>query len=509
MPDKENNNSTESGVSKEVKSIGRKSGVYFIGQVLSRVIGFVMLPVYTHYISPTNYGAMEMIEILASCLMFIVAVNIGESMGRFYYAEKDQGKRDKVVSTSYIGISILGIPVVLLALILSPIIAGIISDEPEYGYILQIAFVSTWFAVICDIGFSYLRMIYKAKLFVTVIIIQLIIALTLNILFVVFMEMDILGVFYSTLISQAFAGIVLAVGVLKKTKLHFSRSLFWELVKFGMPIVPSRIAMMLGFVSNRFFLRWSNSADPTFALAQVGLLSLGHKFGLVINRFVTVSFNSYWNPRRMELLLNAEPEAKRTVARVCTYATMGTFFAALVIASGIESVIEIIADPSYHDAYIVVPFISLAYVALSIETHFVAGLHYSKQTKWLTYISFFGLGIVLIWNYIFVPKYGLIGAATSNLAGFIFRLFFIYKVSQRLFKIPYELGRIFVIFLVSIVIYFIAQTINLDSPYWTFLARMGVVMFFPILFFLIGFYTKGEREFAQEFVQKKILSRIR
>jgi O-antigen/teichoic acid export membrane protein len=506
MNDSNKNKEFESGISKEVKSIGRKSGVYLVGQVLSKVVGFVMIPVYTHYISPTNYGAMEMIEILASCLAVIVAINFGESMARFYYAQKDQNERNMVVSTAYIGMAVLGIPIVLISLLFTPILGNIISDDPIYHYILKIAFISIWFAVICDIGFSYLRMIYKAKLFVTVVLSQLFIALFLNIYLVVFLKMDILGIFYSTLISQGLAGTVLAVGILRNTRLNFSIKYFLEFIKYGLPIVPSRIAMMLGFVSNRFFLRWANAADPTYALAQVGLYSLGNKFGVVVNRFVTAPFNSYWNPRRMEMILSEEPEARRTVARVCTYATLGTVYAALFISAGIESVIEIVADPSYHDAYLVVPFVTLAYIALSLETHFVTGIHYSKQTKWLTYIGILGLGIVLLWNYIFVPRFGLIGAATSNLAGFVVRLLFIYRVSQRLYRIPYELGRIGLILLISFIVYFITQKVSFESPYLTFLARMIIVSPFPFIFLLLRFYTDGERRFAWEFVQKKLLN---
>jgi len=501
---KNNNSSSESGISKEIKSIGQKSGIYMVGQVLSRAIGFVMIPVYTRYISPTNYGAMELIEILASSLGIIVAINIGESMARFYYGEKEQCVRNKVVSTAYIGFTIVGIPIVLVGLALTPFLGEVVSEKIEYEYILQIAFITTWFSVLCDIGFSYLRMLYKAKLFVIVTLMQLFIALSLNIYLIVFLGLDILGIFYATLISQSLAGIVLALGILRNTKVIFSFEIFKGMIKYGLPLVPSRIAILLGFVSNRFFLRWSNVTDPVHALAQVGLFSLGHKFGLIINRFVTVPFNSYWNPRRMELLLSDDTESRRTVARVCTYATLVTIYAALLLSVGIKSVIEIMASPAYLEAYIVVPFVALAYVALGIETHFSAGIYYSKQTKSLTYIGILGLSVVLIWNYIFVPKYGLIGAATSNLAGFIVRTILIYKVSQRMCWIPYEIGRIGVIFIMSIMLFLLSQLIEHSSPYITFLLRTSIAMLLPFALFLVGFYTKGELEYFASILQRRL-----
>src|SRR5438874_2975881 len=59
-----------SALRKEVVSVGKHSLVYVIGQAISRAVGFLMIPLYTSYIAPSHYGAMELIEIVtAACLM--------------------------------------------------------------------------------------------------------------------------------------------------------------------------------------------------------------------------------------------------------------------------------------------------------------------------------------------------------------------------------------------------------------------------------------------------------
>jgi O-antigen/teichoic acid export membrane protein len=274
------------------------------------------------------------------------------------------------------------------------------------------------------------------------------------------------------------------------------------MIKFGLPLVPSRIGLMLGFVSNRFFLRWLGSPDPTMALAQIGLFSLGHKFGVIINRFVTVPFNSFWSPRRMELLLGEEAEAQKTIARVCTYATLGSIFVGLIISSGIENLIEIMAAPGYKGAYLIVPFVALSYIALGLDTHFATGIFYGKKTQWSTYITLLSLGVVLLWNYIFVPRYGLIGAATSNLAGFVVRISLTYSISQRILYIPFEIKRLGKMMGLALVLYFISQGIAFESPYLTFMARTGIASTFPLLLFFTRFYTTGELEFIRKIIRK-------
>ena len=499
---KQTDSGNNSALRKEMVSIGRNSVWYLVAQALSRAVGFFMIPVYTRFISPTNYGAMELIEILASVVAMTISMGVGESMARFYYQEKDARRQNEIISTVVIGFGVVSIPVVLFFLYMSDHIASTVSSEPVYTYYMQIAFASVWFGMLVEIGYSYLRMLYKARLFVVITMSQLFSALILNIYFIVFLDMDILGIFYSTLITQAVSGLLMMAYILRATGVRVSGRVLSELVLLGMPLVPARIGTMLGFASNRFFLRWQSPLDPAMALAQVGLFSLGHKFGLIINRFINSPFNSFWAPRRLEILLKEEEESERTIARVCTYATMLSLYGTLALSAGVQSLIEIIAVPSYWGAHVVVPFVALAYVALGLETHFMSGMLYKKKTLSVTYIGMIGLGVVLVWNYVMIPDFGLIGAATSNLAGFTVRVGLIYYISQRLHYIPFELGRMAVMLVVAVIMYIVSQLINTGSPYYDLVLRTGFAMTFPLVLLLIGFYKAGEVRFARDVMRK-------
>lgn len=496
-----NKASTDSELKKEVLSVGKNSMIYMIGQALSRAVGFFMIPVYTRYIAPSNYGAMEIIEILSSILMFTISIGAADVMSRYYYTNKDVDHRKEVVSTVLLGFSAVAVPILAFFWFGAKFLSNIVLDDETYRYMLQISFLSTWFGMLCDMGYSYLRIIYRAKLFVIITTLQLVIALSLNIWFVVYLKLNILGIFYSTLISQGIIGIVLVVGILNRVGTRCSFSMLKDMISFGIPLVPSRIGLMLGFVSNRFFLRWLGPADPAMALAQIGLFSLGHKFGVIINRFVNSPFNSFWGPRRMELLLDGKVDSKSTVARVCTYATFCSIFAGLLLSSSIAGIIDIMADPSYKGAHVVVPFVVLSYIALGLESHFSTGLILCKKTKITAYITFLSLIIIVVWNICFIPRYGLIGAATSNLAGYIVRLSLIYYLSQRLYPIPYELKRLATMFSTAIVIYFIAQIFDLSSPYLTLVTRSLIAATFPLVLFLFGFFHSGERQMILDSVK--------
>jgi len=487
---------------KEVLTVGKHSMVYLIGRALSHAVGFFMIPIYTRCIAPANYGAMELIEILAGAIAMIICMEVADVMSLFYFDERVQEKQNEVVSTVIIGFGLIAVPIVLLFLVLSGLISRLILEEPQFRYYIQVAIVTVWFGMLCEIGYTYLRILYKAKLFVTITILQLVIALSLNIYFVVFLRLDILGIFYSTLITQGLTGLVLSGAILRSVGTTVSLPVLRKLIRFGLPLVPSRIGVMLGFMSNRFFLRWCASSDPSVALAQVGLFSLGHKFGVMINRLYNVPFNSFWGPRRLELSLQDNPGNRETVARICTYSTMCSIYLALMLSSGIESLIKIIADPRYMGAYMVVPFVALGYVALGLETHFSTGILCRRKTIWSTYIGLLSLCVILLWNYIFISRYGLLGAATSNLAGFTIRIILIYIISQRLFPIPFELGRLTTLFVTAFALYCISQTIRFSSVYLTFFVQIGFVSLFPFVLLVIKFYRSGELEFMRKVFSK-------
>jgi O-antigen/teichoic acid export membrane protein len=491
-----------SALRKEVVSAGKHSLVYVIGQAISRAVGFLMIPLYTSYIAPAPYGALELIDIVMAACLVVMSMGVGDGLSRFYYAEKEEIQRKRVTSTVIISLALLSLPIVLMLVAAARWITIGILDDAEYTTCLQIALVGTWFGMLCDIGYTYLRMRYQARLFVLITTAQLVVSLALNIYFIVGLQLGILGILYSTLLTQALTGLVLTGLILRTTGLHVSTTILKRLTAFGLPLVPPQIALTLGFSSNRFFLRWFTSPDATVALGLVGVFSLGHKFGVIVNRFMNVPFNSFWAPRRLELLLGDEPHAKETVARMCTYATAVSVVFALLLAANITPVVALAVGEGYANCAVVVPFIALTYLALGLETHFKTGILVQGKTMWDTWVSIVSLAVILLWNYLFVPRFGLVGAATSNLAGFVVRLALIYYISQRLYPIPFEIGRLSILLVCAGGWYALSQLLAYPSALLTLCARTGFVLLFPLALFCVRFYRDGELEFFTQYWRK-------
>ena len=89
-------------ISKEIKFLLTHSSIYGLGTVTSRLVAFLLLPLYTRYLTPKDYGILELIDITTGTIALVVSLGIIRSMSRFYYDEKDLNNRNIVVSTSYV-----------------------------------------------------------------------------------------------------------------------------------------------------------------------------------------------------------------------------------------------------------------------------------------------------------------------------------------------------------------------------------------------------------------------
>src|SRR4030042_1837090 len=82
---------------KEALMAAKHSAIYVSGQALSRLVGFIMIPVYTRFITPGDYGTLELVYVVSGVLAMLISMGVSDSMSRFYYAEKEQRRRDLVV----------------------------------------------------------------------------------------------------------------------------------------------------------------------------------------------------------------------------------------------------------------------------------------------------------------------------------------------------------------------------------------------------------------------------
>src|SRR6185437_15619971 len=91
----------------ELRKLLRHTTVFGLGAVLGKAVGFFMIPFYTHYLIPSEYGTLELLDLTTSVVGLILGAWVTGPVLRFYYDSDEQRERDRVISTALIGTILL------------------------------------------------------------------------------------------------------------------------------------------------------------------------------------------------------------------------------------------------------------------------------------------------------------------------------------------------------------------------------------------------------------------
>jgi O-antigen/teichoic acid export membrane protein len=469
----------------EAKTIAKHSFVYGAGAVLNKVIGFLMIPLYTRFLSPSDYGVMQLIVLTADVVGMVISVGIASSMYRFYFEYNSEAERNEVVSTAIISFGVIALTALSFVSLFSRPLSFRILNSNDYWYYFLITFSSLWFNTMADISYSYLRIKEKSTSYLLFSLTKLIIALALNIYLVAVAKLGVLGILLSTLISSIVINLVLTIPLLVKIKTRFSMAKCKEMLKYGAPFIPTNLAAFVVHASDRFFVK------HYVGLAATGIYSLAYKFGTLPNDFVASPFMQIWEVRFLDSF--KKKNASQLFGQMFTYLCFALFFVGLAISVLVKDALIVMSDRSYWEAYKVVPVVIISYIVFSFQYYFNMGIYFEKKTKYLAYINGSNATLNVILNLLFIKAYGIWGAAFATLACFVYKVIVTYIVSNRLYKISIETARILKLCLTAAGLYILCSAVSLDSVYLDILVKSGAICLFPIIVYFFNFYTAQEK----------------
>jgi O-antigen/teichoic acid export membrane protein len=480
----------------EMKSVAKHFLVYGLGNILSRIVGFILIPVYTHYLTTSEYGTLELLELTTYIAAMFLALGISQSVMRFYYDSEEPKKRQEIVSTALLSIWAISLGGICWFILFSPSISILVFKNVNNAGLFRLIFLTMALSLANEIPLSFIRAQQKSLLFTAISVSRLALSLGLNILFIVGFGWGIRGIILSGVISQGIASIFLSAYTLKQTGISFSWANLKEMMKYGIPYIPGGLGMfVLNFV-DRFFLQRFTS------LSEVGIYSLGYKFGMVINPLVTDPFFSIWRPKMFEFA--KREDAKDIYSVMLTYFLFLEIFLALGISVLIKDVLVIISSPEYHSAYKVVPLILLSYILWGAYFHVQVGILLKKKTRNIAYVVTISAVSNLLFNYVLIPRIGIWGAAFSTLASFGIMFVLNYLISNRIYHVRYEFVRICKLLALAVALYLVSMGINTNSLFTSLFVKTILVLSFPFCLFFLRFYTPPEIHRIKEMVSKAI-----
>jgi O-antigen/teichoic acid export membrane protein len=473
----------------DIKNLAGKSAIYGSGSILLRAIGFFLLPLYTRFLSPSDYGILTVTGIIVSILGILLPLTLHSSLNPIYFFTPNEKQRRADLGTVWLSIVLISGGLTLIidqsGGYLFPIFFKNIPFSPYIRLSIWIAFLGTFSLV----PLALFQIQERAKEYVLLTAATTILQIIFIIYFVVFQrqgaEGNLIGVLLGSL-TMAMPCIWLA---LRNVRLSLQWNVLRSALSYSLPLVPYSLATWVLMLSDRAII------ERFVSLEQLGLYSLGYMYGSIMN-VVAYAINSAWVPFLFKTDAQEGSAASERLAQLGTYFTLLLCFVALGVGLFSKEVIELMTDPSFHPAARVAPWIVAGVLFSGLYYFPVNFLFLKKKTAMVPIITLVSGAVDVGLNLWLVPKYGIMAAAWSALISYGLMLILAWWLGMRAYHLPYEYTRIAKIAGVTITLWLIGSLLPFPNKIVGIFGKSCIVSAFPLTLYVLGFFTLTEKQRA-------------
>ena len=464
----------------QLKRLGKHSVIYGLGGLVSRILAVILLPLYTRYLSPSDYGKVETLIALTTVVGIALSAGIGSAFFRFYFDSPEPAARRRVLRTSFwfiMGMATLGLVVgVALSSEISQLLFGT-SDDAD---LVAAAFVGLWAGMNWTQLTNLFRVEERSAAFVSASIANILVTVGATLILVVALDKGPIGVIVGNFTGTLAVYAVLVMYRREQLGLEFDRSLLRAMNTFGLPLVPSALFLWVTNFSDRLFL--VKLAD----VHEVGLYSVGVRIASALVLLLT-AFRLAWPA--FAYSIEDDAAARRTYAYVLTYLVVVTTWVATGLALLSPWIVRwITSKPDYESASRVVGPLAFSTVAFAGYMVVAIGVGRSRRTQFNWVVTGVAAMVNIALNLILIPPYGMMGAAIATIAAYTTMFLGMAWWSQRIYPVAYQWRRVGTAAAAGVVLVAIGKLAGGGLPVAALLA-----LAYPLALLPLGFYLPSER----------------
>ena len=463
----------------QIKRLAQQSAIYGLGGIISRLIAVFLIPVYTVYLGRVGFGKIETIVALTSVLVIVLRLGITSAFFRFYFDSEDDAHRTLVVRTSFWFTMTMATAGLIVGFVLAEPIAHALKlgDDP---WLVRAAFVGLWAQMNYEQLTSLFRVEERSTQFVLASVANVLITVGMTVLLVVGLHKGATGAVVGNFVGTLCVWAVLLAYRRYQLGLQFSRELLREMNRFGMPLVPSALALWaINFIDRIFIAHYKGQAE-------VGVYSVAVRISSAVV-FLMIAFRLAWPA--FAYSLDDDREAKRTYSYVLTYL--------LFLCSWISLALGVLAPWLVHllargqgfaraaDAVALLCFGATAYAGYTVVA---IGIGRARQTQFNWVVSGIAAAVNIGLNVALIPPYGMIGAAISTLAAYLTLFVGMVLNSTRVYPVDYQWRRVLTLAGVAV-----ALTVAGSVPDVPLAVAILIALAYPVVLLPLGFYLPAER----------------
>lgn len=418
---------------KDLKALGKESLIYGLSTVAARLLNFLLLPFYTHYLSPADYG------VSAALFSYIAFFNILFQHGMDQAYMRHYNEREKSLPSAFYGVAAVSL-LLAAGLCAAPSwFAGISGIGAGNGRLIAYSALILFFDALSAPLFADLRMAHKAFHYAMLRVLTVVLNVGMNLFLIMRLGRGVHGIFEANICSSALALGLVMLPALRALKPCFDKELYRRMLSFALPLVPAGLGSMAVQVIDRPILL--HLTDET----TVGIYQANYRLGIFMMLIVSM-FDQAWRPFFIER--SSRQDAPALFARVLTFFTIGASWLTLALSLFIADAVKfpVFGKPIIHPAYWaglgLVPVVLWAYVFNGLYINFLAPVIIARRTGYIMAATLLGAAFNVGANFLLIPRFGMLGAAWATFGAYACMALFMHLAGRGFYPVPYEWGRV-------------------------------------------------------------------
>lgn len=392
------------------KKIIKNTVIYSIGEVVPKLLGFLLLPIYTHYLSPADYGIISYTSAVMVFLPAFSTLCLNSFLLRFFFERDHDVERQKLVGNVFSFIAIVNLFIFFIGYFFIPKLINRFHIRIPWDPYFKLAFIAYFLEVFSIIPLAFYRVRQNAKIFVALNLGKVITQYILILVLIVFFEKGVLAFYYGNVIALIPFFLIYLVIIFKQSIINLNWKEIKEGLRFSLPLLPGAISYLLIDFSDRIFL------ERSVSMAEIGIYNIAYTLSFSLNMIILSVYRAI-EPEIFKRY-NDSDEFEDFIYRAKSVFFFSIYLAAMFVTLFSQEFFKIMAPPNYFNGYLYVPIIIVGVIMTGQNIIFGGILAAEKSTKIIGLATLAGVIFNIIFNIIFIPLFGVFAAAISTAISF-------------------------------------------------------------------------------------------
>ena len=445
-----------------LKSLAKDTAIYGLSSIVARFINYLLVPIQTARFAASGgeYGIIT--NVYAYVSIFIILLTFGMETTFFRFMNREGENPDRIYSTTLRMLAFTSLTsIVLVLLVLHPIATAMgYADHRDYVGVLYVTVAIDAFMAI---PFAYLRYQHKPLKFAALKIVNILLNITLNVLYLIVLPalqvnpfgiydeqftLDVAFVFYINLTCTLFS-LLLLWKELRGFRFGFDRAACWRMLGYTWPLLVMGVAGQLNQAASQILFPYLYDGSVTEAREQLGIYGACIKIAMIMV-MITQAFRFAYEP--FVFGKSKDKDNRETYAQAMKFYIIFTLLAFLVVM-GYLDVLKFIIGQSYWEGLRVVPIVMAAEIMFGVFFNLSFWYKLTDRTIWGAYFSGIGAAVLITIDVLLIPRYGYMACAWAGFAAYATSMLLSYFIGQHYYKIAYPLRDISLYVVLAFVLY--------------------------------------------------------